>query len=101
MSAWSGFGDYVEKLGAPMTGQGDAANFEQMLERALAAEAAAPTNAAAPPNEAAPPTTTTRACCGTVSHTLPAACPAPSPHCAENRVRPQFQLLQTETSGSQ
>ena len=58
MSAWSGFGDYVEKLGAPMTGAGDAANFEQMLERALAAEAAAPTNAAAPPNEAAPPTTT-------------------------------------------
>ena len=41
MSAWSGFGDYVEKLGAPMTGQGDAANFEQMLEKALAAEAAA------------------------------------------------------------
>ena len=36
MSAWSG-GDYVEKLGAPMTGQGDAANFEQMLEKALAA----------------------------------------------------------------
>ena len=55
MSAWSGFGDYVEKLGAPMTGQGDAANFEQMLEKALAAEAAAPTNAAAPPNEATPP----------------------------------------------
>ena len=42
MSAWSGFGDYVEKLGAPMTGQGEAANFEQMLEKALAAEAAAP-----------------------------------------------------------
>ena len=42
MSAWSGFGDYVEKLGAPMTGQGDAANFEAMLEKALAAEAAAP-----------------------------------------------------------
>jgi salicylate hydroxylase len=42
MSAWSGFGDYVEKLGAPMTGAGDAANFEAMLERALAAEAAAP-----------------------------------------------------------
>ena len=42
MSAWSGFGDYVEKLGAPMTGQGDAANFEQMLEKALAAEATAP-----------------------------------------------------------
>ena len=42
MSAWSGFGDYVEKLGAPMTGAGDAANFEQMLEKALAAEAAAP-----------------------------------------------------------
>ena len=42
MSAWSGFGDYVEKLGAPMTGAGDAANFEAMLEKALAAEAAAP-----------------------------------------------------------
>ena len=42
MSAWSGFGDYVERIGAPMTGQGDAANFEQMLEKALAAEAAAP-----------------------------------------------------------
>ena len=42
MSAWSGFGDYVERMGAPMSGQGDAANFEQMLEKALAAEAAAP-----------------------------------------------------------
>ena len=42
MSAWSGFGDYVEKLGAPMTGAGDAANFEAMLEKALAAEATAP-----------------------------------------------------------
>ena len=42
MSAWSGFGDYVERMGAPMTGQGDAANFEAMLEKALAAEAAAP-----------------------------------------------------------
>ena len=46
MSAWSGFGDYVEKLGAPMTGGGDAANFEAMLEKALAAEAAAPPNEA-------------------------------------------------------
>ena len=42
MSAWTGFGDYVEQLGAPMSGQGDAASFEAMLERALAAEAAPP-----------------------------------------------------------
>ena len=37
-SAWSGFADHVESLGTPMTGKGEEADFEKMLEAALAKE---------------------------------------------------------------
>ena len=40
-TAWTGFGDYVEGLGTPMRGGGDGADFNAMLEAALAEEAAA------------------------------------------------------------
>ena len=37
-TAWTGFGDYMESLGTPMSGGGNNANFEAMLEAALSAE---------------------------------------------------------------
>ena len=40
-TAWTGFGDYVESLGTPMSGGGASANFQEMLEAALAKEEAA------------------------------------------------------------
>ena len=39
-TAWTGFGDYVEAMGEPMSGAGNNADFEAMLEAALAKEAA-------------------------------------------------------------
>ena len=39
-TAWSGFGDYMESMGSRMDGKGDGANFEAMIEAALAKEAA-------------------------------------------------------------
>eukprot|EP00618_Florenciella_parvula_P021974 CAMPEP_0119508502 /NCGR_PEP_ID=MMETSP1344-20130328/28101_1 /TAXON_ID=236787 /ORGANISM="Florenciella parvula, Strain CCMP2471" /LENGTH=59 /DNA_ID=CAMNT_0007545251 /DNA_START=67 /DNA_END=242 /DNA_ORIENTATION=+ len=40
-TAWTGFGDYMESHGTPMTGGGANVNFEDMLEAAMAAEAEA------------------------------------------------------------
>ena len=37
-TAWTGFGDYMESLGTPMSGSGNNANFDAILEAALAAE---------------------------------------------------------------
>ena len=37
-TAWTGFGDYMESLGAKMSGGGDSADFEAMLGRAMRAE---------------------------------------------------------------
>jgi DTW domain-containing protein YfiP len=46
-TAWTDFGSYVESLGEPMKGSGNNADFEAMLEAALAAEEA---SAGAVPN---------------------------------------------------
>jgi len=35
-TAWTGFGDYMEKMGTPISGKGNNADFEAMLEAALA-----------------------------------------------------------------
>ena len=40
-TAWTGFGDYVESLGTPMSGGGEGADFEAMVTAALAKEASA------------------------------------------------------------
>ena len=48
-TAWTDFGSYVESLGEPMKGGGNNADFEAMLEAALAAEEAAAKVAAPAP----------------------------------------------------
>ena len=54
-TAWTGFGDYVEGLGKPMRGGGDGADFNAMLEAALAEEAAAARRSRPPDAPATPP----------------------------------------------
>jgi len=55
-TAWTGFGEYMENMGSKMKGGGINADFEAMLEAALATEqASTPQATTSPPQEAPPP----------------------------------------------